>query len=230
MQEYNRYRFPKLSLFDLDGTLVHHDHDFFYPQFVKLYDALGRRAPSRGEFDVMARRQHLFRDIPEGERAAFEESFWRLFDKIGFPDAVLIDGTLEVLDRLLTGGSRIAIVTARTHLPEDVERCLQKTGMLKYISVISTLYDPALVDDYSGPGLKKKQILEVCRKMQIAPGESMIAGDSPTDITSGRLAGVSLTVGLLSGGLEEMLIKAAEPHLLLESVAVLPAHLHEPDF
>ena len=212
------FSLPRLSLFDLDGTLVHHDSDFFYPHFVKIYSELGQQAPDRDRFEELIRRQHLFLEIPEQDRHAFETEFWVRFDKIAPPEAVLIEGGIEALDHFATNGSKIAIITARTHLPDDVERCLIKTGLLKYINVISTLGEPNLVKRVTEPGLKKEQIEYVCQKMGHPPSESLVAGDSPSDITSGKLAGVRYTIGIL-GNIDRELLEAVKPDLIVHNVA-----------
>jgi phosphoglycolate phosphatase-like HAD superfamily hydrolase len=214
----------KAALLDLDGTLIKNEHDYFYGHLVDIYIRLGVQPPTREFFDTVIRKNLLFSDIPELEREAFSRSFWSLFDSVKWPDADPIIGAQEVLESLLIKGMEVAIITARTQLPEDVEHQLQKTNLLKYIKVISTLGESHLRQS-SGQALKKDQILYVCKRLQVLPAHALVAGDSPSDILSGKAASVSCTVGLLSGGLDEDVLRLSAPDILLPQIADLQQYL-----
>lgn len=208
------------ALLDLDGTLIAHQNDFFYSHLLEIYTQLGESPPSRDHFDLYLRSNTLFADIEESRRQSFVTAFWKTFDAVSWPEPNLIEGVEVTLDHLLTQGTQIAIITARTHLPEDVTHHLRETKLLNYISVISTLGETHLRNN-DGTELKKSQILDVCQRIQVEPSLCMVAGDSPSDILSGKAAGVSLTVGLLSGGLDESVLKTCYPDLLLPALGDL---------
>lgn len=216
------YKMPRLALFDLDGTLVHLEHDYFYVEYERLYQELGREVPTRAEFDVMAATHSLFSDIPEEERKEFECAFWSRYDDVLPPTAREITGSLETLDYFYSSGCMVAIVTARTQLPEEVEHTIDHLGLNKHIHVISTLGEPHLQTYNMTPTLKCKQIDDVCRRLDVGPEQCLIAGDSPTDITSGKAAGVGVTVALLSGGVARDVLERTSPDLLLETVVDMP--------
>ncbi|NWG03774.1 MAG: HAD family hydrolase [Syntrophaceae bacterium] len=55
-------------------------------------------------------------------------------------------------------------------------------------------------------------ILTICRKLSIPPEETVMVGDSVTDMMMGKRAGVALTIGILEGGVtpKEELEKVAD--------------------
>lgn len=219
----NMYAFPELALFDLDGTLIHHEEDYFYGLFSNIMEELGREPTSPERFQDLISHHNFFLDISDSERKKVESAFWQRFEQIvEHPKARLLDGSMETIEHFVSAGSKVAIVTARTHLPEDVEHHLAHTGLLKHIDVLSTLGEPHLRQYNSKPDLKVSQILSVCKKIGIDPQKSFMAGDTPTDITSGHLAGVNLVIGLLSGGIKRELLEQVEPHIILEHVGNIP--------
>lgn len=205
-------------VFDLDGTLIHHEHDWFYPVLCEAFKALGTEPPTRTHFDELVSEHRLFADIPAPERNQFEHDFWSYIETHEFPTPRLIEGVHEVLDRLLVRDTVVAIATARSHLPEDVEYALKDTGLLKHVSVISTLGEPHLLTRNGAPDLKKRQLLGICERLRVDPCDTYTAGDSPHDITSGHAAGLKCSIGLLSGGIKRELIAAAKPHLIVRGV------------
>ncbi len=214
----------KLCLFDLDGTLVHHENDHFYNVAITIYNNLGKTAPSAQYFNEMLEKHTLFSDIPEIERQEFQLEFWKCFEKANWPMAREIDGAVECLERFVIAGSKVAIVTARTQLPDEVEHCLKDTGLLKHIHVVSTMGEPDLLNRITTPDLKVPQIYKVCKRVGVPPNDCMLAGDAPHDITSAQLAGVNLTVALLSGGARKELLESVNPNILTESVVTMCNH------
>jgi phosphoglycolate phosphatase-like HAD superfamily hydrolase len=61
-------------------------------------------------------------------------------------------------------------------------------------------------------------IFTICRKLSVDPHETVMVGDSVTDMMMGKRAGVALTVGILEGGVtpREELEKVAD--FVVESI------------
>jgi len=78
-----------------------------------------------------------------------------------------------------------------------------------------------------GAGAKKpdpEPVLEVCRRLGIAPGACVLIGDSVHDVRAARLAGISflaVSYGYEGGGEAEELRAARSVATLLEAAALL---------
>lgn len=64
------------------------------------------------------------------------------------------------------------------------------------------------------------QLLAALRAMSIAPGMSLMVGDHPMDVISGKAAGC-LTAGVLSGNADRARLEQAGPDWLAEDSAEL---------
>lgn len=205
----------KLGIFDLDGTLITLEHDFLLARSVEVLESFGISGITVKDLECYFADHNFFGFLPEEERNDFSRKFWERFNEVSLPPPSLFDATLTTLDYFLTRGWKIAIATARSHPIEEVSFVLKDTGILKYVSTISTWAEEDWLD-------KIRQIQKVCRIVGVSPAESCMVGDSPTDIISAHGAGSRLAVGVLSGGIREEVLKQHNPHLILPDIGFLP--------
>lgn len=93
---------------------------------------------------------------------------------------------------------------------KDTEAILHHLGM-------DSLFDMILCwGEASPPKPHPETILSICRQLSVPPHETVMVGDSVTDMVMGKRAGVALTVGILEGGVT--------PREELEKVADLVVH------
>jgi len=117
-------------------------------------------------------------------------------------------GVLDELRRY-----RLAIVTNKSRATTDV--VLGRLGVRSLFS--------AIVADGDLFGLKPspQPIIEAARLLGVEPGQLVVVGDGPQDVEAGRRAG-GRTIGVLGGFLPKERLVAAQPDILIESLAELP--------
>jgi phosphoglycolate phosphatase len=125
-------------------------------------------------------------------------------------------GDLGVLfGSLRTQGRRIAIATSDDRGP--TLRTLEALGLDGWIDAV------VCADDGLASKPAADAVLHLCRLMSTEPALTAVVGDAPADVAMGRAAGAGLVVGVRTGiGSDADL---ADAHLILDSVADLPAHL-----
>ncbi len=107
----------------------------------------------------------------------------------------------------------MAIATARTGTESSLREKLKHTGFAEYISVVA----PRHTQDSDWMN-KQEQIHRICQTLNIKEENTAMVGDIPPDITSAQEAGVGFTVAVRSGGIDEEILRAARPDLLVQSV------------
>ena len=209
-----------LAIFDLDGTLIHMNHDFFFEQALSVIKKLGYPHLTRADLEGCAFNNDFYAFVPQDSREEFRHAFHELFDESAIPPAQPFDGALDALDHLASQGLHITIATARKAQAHELRVALAHTGFLKYVSIITT----------RGPQIrswvdKAEQILSICHELQIEPQRAFMVGDAPIDITSAKKVGMGLAIALLSGGMQAEILHRFKPDLLLPDVTHLREHL-----
>ena len=123
---------------------------------------------------------------------------------------------LRVVDALAASGHPIGVVTAKTE--EGALRTLRHTGLLRYMQAIVGA-DTCL---RSKPDPEPVHV--ALARLERAPSEAVLVGDSPHDIVAARAAGVR-AVGVLHGACDRDRLRAAGAEALLDDLAPLPALL-----
>jgi len=126
---------------------------------------------------------------------------------------VPIKGIQAFLSRLRKDGFYTALATSDER--KDTEAILQHLGM-------ESLFDAILcAGEVNPPKPHPETILTICRQLSIAPQETIVIGDTVTDMMMGKRAGVALTVGTLEGGVtpREELEKVAD--IVVNSIKAL---------
>jgi len=70
---------------------------------------------------------------------------------------------------------------------------------LEALGVADEFADLACADDGFPNKPAPDPVLELCRRLRVAPGRTAVVGDSPADLRMGRAAGVARTIGVLTG-------------------------------
>jgi phosphoglycolate phosphatase len=108
---------------------------------------------------------------------------------------------------------QLAIATNKPRSTTDL--VLGRLGVRSLFAVIATGDDP------SGTKPSARPILEIAKQLGLEPGQLVMVGDGPQDVEAGRRAGCR-TIGVLGGFLPAPRLRAAQPDVLVESLAELP--------
>jgi pyrophosphatase PpaX len=206
-------------LFDLDGTLIdsiglivdamHHAFEGFDGTVpddsawmagigTPLYKQLALYARSPEELDMLRERYRAYQFIHH--------------------DNVIKEypGTTGVLENLHARGLVMGIVTSKGN--ELAKRGLELTGLAKFLPVVIG------ADSVTKHKPEPEPVLLAIERLGVQPGEAVMVGDSPHDISSGNAAGVA-TIGALWGPFTREQIVVAKPTYWLTNISELPALL-----
>jgi len=102
-------------------------------------------------------------------------------------------GMQKILKRLKDSGFLLALATC--DLQNQTEEILKILG-------IAHLFDMILsAEEVSHPKPHPQMVLTICKRLDIPPSETILVGDTESDMTMGKKAGIALTVGVLEGGI-----------------------------
>lgn len=125
-------------------------------------------------------------------------------------------GAEEGLRAIRRAGGCTAIATHDTEAA--TQRHLAALGWTELVDVVIGL------DGCAERKPSPKPILAACCALGLPPGETVMVGDTPSDLLAGRTAGCRLTVGVLTGlGAEEDLAPVADLVVPDLTALVLPA-------
>jgi len=132
------------------------------------------------------------------------------------PDPVTTAVPLTNLPHLFAGlksaGLKIAVATSDDRAPTLA--AFNNLGLTGYVDALVGADEGIL----SKPA--PDMIVHLCHQLGVAPGQTIMVGDTPADVQMGRAAGVGLVVGVLSG-LSDAAALRPWADLLLDSVADL---------
>jgi phosphoglycolate phosphatase len=211
----------RLVVFDLDGTLVDSVRDLA----TAVNAAVQRAAPGSALLPLADVRAF----VGEGARVLVERSLERAGVDRSADDVLplfldgyrsclldttrLYPGVAEALDRLR--GRTLAVLTNK---PGDLSRrILEGLGVAdRFARIWGPGEAPARKPDPAG-------LRELARELGIDLGETLMVGDSPVDVRTGRAAGVR-TVGV-TYGLDPEALRADAPDLLVGDLRELADRL-----
>ncbi len=200
---------PKIRniIFDWSGT-ISDDFGILYEIVMELFDRKGAKRVSRETFLRSYSLPYMisinqFIDVGKEEwDAMFREAWHKKGFPKPFPDAE------DTLDWLKSKGITMAVLTSH---PESFIR----REMKKYFGE-KEFFKEVFADAYD----KKDSIHLLLDKLGFSPEETAFVGDTVHDIETGKHAGV-ITAAVLSGYNTEEALRAAEPDVVLGSIAEL---------
>jgi len=115
-----------------------------------------------------------------------------------------VEGVQSLLRGLKGKGFSVALATSDQR--QDTEATLSSLDL-------ESVFDMVLcVEDINPPKPHPETIFKICRHLSISPRETIMIGDTVTDMVMGKRAEVALTVGIVEGGVtpREELEKVAD--------------------
>lgn len=235
----------KLLIFDKDGTIVEQKPVLLYlakARFSSLTNLVGAQvakkwaeavgvnlhageidsegplalAPTREEVLVAASIIYQCRCAGWDAAKQLAEKAYEEADKAMSPPygAVLLLGVLEVLRALKARGFKTALATTDSH--KRAQESMNKLNTGEYFDVILG------ADDVEKGKPASDMIWKACELTRCSPEDTIMVGDSPTDMLMGKNARVKLCIGVLSGpASREKLERVAD--IVVPSVASLRA-------
>lgn len=204
----------ELILFDLDGTLVEFHHDFLFEQAHLILAKLGHEPVTNAVLEGHFSDFSFFDFIPEHRRELFITQFWTNFDWKNFPRAKVLAGVDDLLEQIAESGRKSGIVTSRAVAHEQLSADLEHTGLLSYMSYVRTRSC-----DHLHWSDKRDSIRSIIEESGLRPSQIAMIGDIPPDISSARVMGLGLTIGVLSGGLKRSVLEQARPDHIIDNVS-----------
>jgi HAD superfamily hydrolase (TIGR01509 family) len=214
----------KAVIFDVDGTLVD-SNDLHVEAWREAFRGCGKEVSSEELHEQMGKggdqlmpvfcsREELERFGEELERSRTE-----LFTSDYLPRVRPFPKVRELFERIKADG--LAIALASSAKEEELER------HKKSLHVEDLLETSASADD-AERSKPHPDIFQAAldRLGDVAPGETVVVGDTPYDALAAAKAGMR-TIGLLSGGFDEGALRSAGAVEIYEDVADLLDHYDE---
>jgi phosphoglycolate phosphatase len=187
------------------------------PRGTPAHDRAMRTAQATmGQSKIEVFRQ-IFTDEAGAQRAnaAFEECYAAAIAAGGAQE---VPGAAEVMTRLRQAGIRVCLATGFAPATRDAV-----IDALGWRPLIDLALSPA--DAGRGRPWPDLPLTALLRLGGGAVSELAVAGDTPSDVESGRRAGAGLVAGVLTGRSSREELEEAKAHVVLDSVAGLPALL-----
>lgn len=222
----------KNIIFDFDGTLVEFPTRFMFEETHRIIDLLGLPEITNEEledcfsdFDFFRFARGLVNNIKAEEE--FKESYWKEFKWHQFPLGIPFPETAETLNRLSRMGYALSIATARVISPQELFEELHRCGIGSFFSIKHIQTRISHTDEWKD---KTPQIKNLIETMNISAEDSMIVGDIPSDVISGKALELGFTIAVQSGGIKKEVLAASEPDAVLLHLGDLPNFLIDLDF
>jgi phosphoglycolate phosphatase len=211
---------PRGVIFDLDGTLIDSAGDIAAAVNHALVEngrkalpmATMRRFVGDGARSLCARAVGLPERHPDVDRVL--DSYLAFYLAHPTDHTRWMPQARAVLDELRR--FRLAIATNKPRDTTDV--VLARLGVRSLFSAVSAGGDVPTIKPSPEP------LLYVAKQLGLAPNELVMVGDGPQDVEAGRRAGCR-TIGVQGGFLAQERLIAAQPDVIIGSLAELPAIL-----
>ena len=210
----------RLLIFDLDGTLVDSEMDLALSVNAARREMgmkalpVPRVASYVGQGVQMLIRRALGEKATEKNLERAVELFLAYYRDHMLDNTVPYPGVREALESL--GAKKLAVLTNKPVIFS--RKMLAGLGLAKHFEFI-----------YGGNSFSQKKpdpvgVFKLCKDLKVPPEETMIVGDSDTDVLTGRNAG-AWTCGV-TYGIGSQSLQATPPDLLLGDLRELPALLN----
>jgi len=201
-------------LFDLDGTIVNTNEliisSFMYTLEQHALPALTREQMIPYMGTSLPAQLRVFTNLEDVSplEASYRHYQTEHHDELikAFPN---VNETLEVLR---SRGIKLGVVT--TKIQPNTIRALEMFDLLKYMDTIVTLNDVEKVKPHAEP------VLTAVGNLEVNPEKTLMVGDSPVDIQSGKNAGV-LTAAVAWSLKGEEMLREYEPDFILQDMTDL---------
>jgi HAD superfamily hydrolase (TIGR01549 family) len=209
----------RAGLFDLDGTLVEFRVDYNLGRRMILdfarergYDMEGQ-TEHRNMHDII---EHYAEIGEEGAHRTVKEYAYNLMERLEVQGAATtrpFPDTLPTLDRLMSLGLRMGIITNSARRP--VEIVMSRYPLAKYFEVITTRDDVTVIKP--DPGIIQYTI----DALKVGSDECFFVGDAPGDILAAHSIGM-VSVGIPRGSTTKEALLASKPDYIIETLESLP--------
>ncbi|MET0594213.1 MAG: HAD-IA family hydrolase [Polyangiaceae bacterium] len=211
---------PRGVVFDLDGTLIDSAGDIAAAVNHALVEngrkalpmATIRRFVGDGARSLCARAVGLPEKHPDVDKVL--DSYTAFYLAHPTDHTRWMPQARAVLDELRR--FRLAIATNKPRDTTDV--VLARLGVRSLFSAISAGGDVAMIKPSPDP------LFHVAKQLGLAANEMVMIGDGPQDVEAGRRAGCR-TIGVQGGFVGPERLIAAQPDVIISSLAELPAIL-----
>ena len=208
----------KLIIFDKDGTLIDHDKLFvpwlnsliknlepLLPENHKLYEYLGfvnnkftadSVIPCGTSKDI----KNMIQNYTHIDDIVFN-NIWAT-TKIDYKNIVTHGNLVEIFKVIKGIGIKIAICTSDDRIPTT--EMINQTGISKYIDYY------VCGDDEGKSKPSGDPIRKICDYLNVDPEDSIMVGDTISDIEAGIDAGCAKVISVLTGGYTEEELEDAD--------------------
>jgi HAD superfamily hydrolase (TIGR01509 family) len=213
----------KAAIFDVDGTLV--DSNMAHVEaWREAFRHYGKTLPveevhsqiGKGGDQLMPvflSREELDRFGADLERLRLE-----IFTRDYLPQVRPFPKVRELFERIRGDGMRIAVATSSKQ--EELERHIKNLG-------VEDLVDVTISADDVARSKPCPDVFEAAlARLGVAPDEAIVIGDTPYDAQAAAKAGMK-TIGLLSGGFSEEVLRESGVVAVYKDVADLLEHYDE---
>lgn len=174
---------PRLILFDLDGTLIDHFRAI-HRSYAHTLPRLGLPAPSYAEVRAAVGgglERAMLRFVAPARLKEAVTLYRATFDATMLDDVTLLPGALSLLEALHAQGRRSAVLTNKRGAASRA--ICQHLGLSPYLAGVYGAEDT--------PWLKPDPRFadHVLTALHASPAETVLVGDSPFDVETGRNGG-----------------------------------------
>jgi HAD superfamily hydrolase (TIGR01509 family) len=214
---------PVAAVFDIDGTLVTFNFDVKGTRKV-LLDELDSQGFDTSGLSLSSPTQQII-DSAEAQAASgrvaanFENLRRRVysildeFEMESVPSTAVLPGTREALDRLRSGGVRLAVLTNSGR--KSALEVLRRAELLGYFEFILTR------DDTEAMKPRPEGLAKAVALLRVDFGSAFYVGDSPYDIAAAKKAGLRV-ISVATGSYTAKGLRSEGADHVIQSMDELP--------
>lgn len=200
-------------VFDLDGVIIDSARDLVAAARYSLHQvgSSDRDFPLVRSYIGGGARNLLLRCLDENKRDRIDEVlniFKAYYEANCTVQTTLYPGVSDVL-AFYAGKKRLALATFKIR-PATL-KILSQLDVLKYFDVVVT------ADDVQQPKPDPECINHILKTLHSSPDDAILIGDTPTDVRTGKNAGISTCAVLYGIGTRKEL-NACEPDFIVENI------------
>lgn len=209
----------KTAVFDVDGTLIN-----TFEHIVQAFEVVLPRhdvEPDRENIrkvigmTLIDCYRHL---VPEGDHEAMAELHHETQQTPEMYELIVMyDGLRETLELMRSGGVQTAVQTNRSR--RSVDLIFNHLGMTDLFDCVVT------PNEVAKPKPDPEGIVLISSKLGVSPEQTVMVGDTPTDVLTGKNAGCAATFALTHGFGTRQELELAKPDYIADSFREFEAQL-----